>query len=170
LTERALFGSRLRTARERRTLSIDRIADETKLSASMIAALEDGTCQRWPAGLYSRSYVRTYAALVGLDPAETVEEFSALFPDLAHLQIDRVARAEAAAVAPGAAVAAPRVARAPVAPLRLFLDEMRAPWWSRLLTQLAWWLHGVANGGRARALEGADEAQAAWSLEPQVDP
>lgn len=167
MTERTLFGSRLRLARERRRLSIERIADETKLSASLIAALEDGTCHRWPTGLYSRSYVRTYAALVGLDPAETVEEFSTLFSDLAVLEIDRAARADALAGA--TPIPAPRVARAPVAPLRLFLEDPPAPWWSRLLTRFAWWLHGLANGGRTPALEGADEAPA-WSLKPQVDP
>ncbi|MBI2220613.1 MAG: helix-turn-helix domain-containing protein [Acidobacteria bacterium] len=168
MTERTLFGTRLRLARERRKLSIERIAEETKLSSSLIAALEDGTCRRWPAGLYSRSYVRGYAALVGLDPAETVEEFATLFPDLAVLNIDRAARGDALAL--GAPAPAPRVARPPVAPIRLFLDATPAPWWSRLLTRLAWWLHGVANGGRAPALEGADADTPAWSLNPQVDP
>jgi cytoskeletal protein RodZ len=140
-------------ARERRKLSLERLAEETKLSASMIAALEDGSCARWPSGLYSRSYVRSYAELVGLDPAETVEEFVTLFPDLAFLDVER---AERLTVAPR------RTGRPPVAPLRLFLDDTAASWWSRLLTRFAWWLHRLANGGEAGVVEGDRDADA-WS-------
>lgn len=159
VTERALFGSRLRIARERRKLTLVQLADRTKLSASMIAALEDGTCARWPVGVYSRSYVRSYAELVGVDPGETVDEFAALFPHLAFLEIDQAAK--------GPAVAPRRTPRGTVAPLRLFLDDTPAPWWNRILTRFAFWLHRVANGGGAPVLEVADSN--AWTPESREE-
>jgi transcriptional regulator with XRE-family HTH domain len=155
LTERALFGSRLRIARERRKLTLAQIATQTKLSSTIIAALEDGTCARWPTGVYSRSYVRSYAELVGLDPAETVDEFAGLFPHLAFLSSEHAPRAETTCVVPR------RATRAPVAPLRLFLEETPGPWWSRFLARVASWLNRVANGGGVRVLEGDNEPE--WS-------
>jgi transcriptional regulator with XRE-family HTH domain len=162
LTERALFGSRLRIARERRRLTLARLADETKLSASMLAALEDGSCARWPVGVYSRSYVRSYAELVGLDPAETVDEFASLFPHLAFVESEQVARAGTACPAPR------RVSRVPVAPLRLLLEDVPVPWWRRVFSRLACWLQRVANGGATPLPEGAGTSDA-WSPEPREE-
>lgn len=156
MTERVLFGDRLRRARERQKLSVRQIADETKLSASIISALEDGSCARWPVGVYSRSYVRSYAELVGLDPAETAAEFVTLFPELAFLALDRAAERDRDARLP-----AHLRPRTPVAPLRLFLEEVPAAWWSRLLTRVAWWLHRVANGAMP-VLDGAS-ATGPWA-------
>jgi transcriptional regulator with XRE-family HTH domain len=156
LTDRALFGGRLRIARERRKLTLDHLADETKLSASMLAALEDGTCARWPVGVYSRSYVRSYAELVGLDPAETVDEFASLYPHLAFVDSGQDSRANLSATVPR------RLPRAPVAPLRLFLEDIPAPWWSRLLSRLACWLQRMA-GGRVTPLPEVTGTSDAWS-------
>lgn len=149
MIERVLFGNRLRLARERRKLSLDQIAHDTKLSASIIGALEDGSCARWPSGLYSRSYVRTYAELVGLDPAVTLGEFAMLFPEVAFLEVERAAARDGEATLP-----ARRTTTAPAMPLRLILEAAPAPWWRRVMTSLAWWLHRVANGGGAPAFEG----------------
>ncbi|MBI2220011.1 MAG: helix-turn-helix domain-containing protein [Acidobacteria bacterium] len=79
------FGDKLRHQRERRGVSIQAIADATKINRSMLAALEAGDCTRWPGGLYSRAYVRSYASAVGLDPDEVVAEFCEIFSDLAWL-------------------------------------------------------------------------------------
>jgi transcriptional regulator with XRE-family HTH domain len=149
LIERVLFGNRLRLARERSRLSLDQIANDTKLNASIIAALEDGSCARWPIGVYSRSYVRSYAELVGLDPAETVVEFATLFPEVAFLEVERAAGRDRDASAP-----ARRRPPAKVAPLRLVLEDSPPSWWRRLMTSLAWWLHRVANGGAVPTLQG----------------
>ena len=157
MTERVLFGDRLRRARERRKLSIRQIADETKLSASIIETLEDGSCARWPNGVYGRSYVRSYAELVGLDPTETAAEFATLFPELAFLELDRAAERDRDARLP----AGLRPRTTPSAPLRLFLADTPAPWWKQLLTRMAWWLHRVANGAMP-VLDG-DGAPEAWA-------
>lgn len=69
------FGSKLREARERRGISLRQIADSTKISASSLDALERNDISKLPGGIFSRAFVRSYAAAVGLDPEQTVKEF-----------------------------------------------------------------------------------------------
>lgn len=77
------FGENLRRQRDRRGIAIQAIADATKINRHMLAALEEGDCSRWPGGIYSRAYIRSYAIAVGLDPEEVVADFCEVFPDLA---------------------------------------------------------------------------------------
>ena len=81
MTDRAAFGLELRRARERRGLSLDEIAEQTKVSASHFAGLERGDLSRWPSGIFRRAFVRSYADAVGIDADETVSRFVRLFPD-----------------------------------------------------------------------------------------
>ena len=74
------FGSKLREARERKGLSIREIADATKVSSRTLDALERNDIAHLPGGLFSRSFVRAYAAAVGLDPEAMVEDFVRQFP------------------------------------------------------------------------------------------
>lgn len=73
-------GSRLRAAREAKQLSVREIADTTKISVGVLEALEDNDFARLPGGIYSRGFVRSYAAAVGLDPEKTTLEFVAQLP------------------------------------------------------------------------------------------
>lgn len=77
------FGEALRRHRERSGVSIESIARETKISASLLKALERGDCSRWPPGIYSRSYVRDYAVAVGLDPDDLASQFADCFAQTA---------------------------------------------------------------------------------------
>ena len=36
---------------------------------------------RWPTGIFRRSYFRTYASAIGLEPEQVIGEFQALYPD-----------------------------------------------------------------------------------------
>lgn len=74
------FGERLRTARERRGLTLRQIADSTKISVAILEALERDDPSRLPGGIFSRSFVRSFAAEVGLDPEEELREFERAFP------------------------------------------------------------------------------------------
>ncbi len=71
MTPRAALGEELRRARERRGVSLVEVAAATKIGRSLLEGLERGDCSRWPAGIYSRAYVREYARAVGL-PADVV--------------------------------------------------------------------------------------------------
>lgn len=78
------FGARLRAQRERRLVSLATIAEQTKISLSLLDALERDDVSRWPTGLFRRAFVRAYASAVGLDPETTVREFLAAHPDPAE--------------------------------------------------------------------------------------
>jgi hypothetical protein len=73
------LADRLKRHRERRGITLESIAQHTKVSARLFAALERGDCSRWPVGLYGRAYIRGYAEAVGLNPDEIVEDFTAAF-------------------------------------------------------------------------------------------
>ena len=74
------FGSRMRHTREQRGVSLRQIAQTTKLSVSALEALERNDISRLPGGIFSRAFVRSYAAEIGIDPEDTVRDFLAQFP------------------------------------------------------------------------------------------
>lgn len=73
------FGAMLREARERRGLSLRQIAARTKISVAVLESLERNDISRLPGGLFSRAFVRGYAAEVGLNPDDTVRAFAEAF-------------------------------------------------------------------------------------------
>jgi transcriptional regulator with XRE-family HTH domain len=75
------FGNRLRCERERRHVTLSSISANTKISVSLLAALERGDVSRWPVGIYRRAFVRAYAQGVGLDADAVMKAFLERFPD-----------------------------------------------------------------------------------------
>jgi transcriptional regulator with XRE-family HTH domain len=80
MSDKDSFGLRLRAARERRGISLDSIAQRTKVPVSHWQEMERNDFSKWPAGLFARAYIRDYCTIVGLDPDETVDEFCRYFP------------------------------------------------------------------------------------------
>ena len=74
------IGAKLREARLRRGMSLAQIAAATKISVASLEALERNDIARLPGGIFSRAFVRGFAAQVGLDPEEAIAEFIAQFP------------------------------------------------------------------------------------------
>jgi transcriptional regulator with XRE-family HTH domain len=75
------FGRRLRIERERRKIPLKSVADNTKISITLLEGLERDDLSRWPAGIFRRSFLRVYAEALGLDPEPLLREFLTLFPD-----------------------------------------------------------------------------------------
>jgi hypothetical protein len=71
----------LKGTRERIGISLEDIAASTKISRSLLKALEDGDVSRWPQGIYRRSYLRDYLRAIDLPADPVVAEFVRLFPD-----------------------------------------------------------------------------------------
>jgi cytoskeleton protein RodZ len=69
------FGGKLRLAREQRGISLRQISAATKISVAALEALERNDVSKLPGGIFSRSFVRSYATEVGLDPDRTVHDF-----------------------------------------------------------------------------------------------
>lgn len=97
MSAREAFGPNLRRLRLQRGLTLDQIAEQTKVSIAMWEGLEQNDLSRWPTGLYARSYVRDYAQIVGADPDSTVDEFCRWFPQ-GDRRAERLIRGQAAIV------------------------------------------------------------------------
>lgn len=74
-------GGRLQEARQLAKLSLRQVSDSTKIPVDILQAIERSDVSRVPGGLYVRGYVRSFATVVGLDPASTVAAFVAQFPN-----------------------------------------------------------------------------------------
>jgi cytoskeleton protein RodZ len=68
-------GLELRQARERRGVSLQEIANSTKISLRVLQAIESDDEARLPAKVFTRSFVKTYAAQVGLEPDATMRRY-----------------------------------------------------------------------------------------------
>ncbi|HET9868126.1 MAG TPA: helix-turn-helix transcriptional regulator [Nitrospira sp.] len=75
------FGGRLRYERERRQIALKSIAESTKISVPLLEGLERDDVSRWPSGIFRKSFIRSYAEAVGLQPEPIVREFVERYPD-----------------------------------------------------------------------------------------
>ena len=75
------FGERLRRARDSRGVSLRQVANVTRITVRALEAVERNDLSRLPGGIFTRSFVRAYAAEVGLDPEGTLREFLAQCPE-----------------------------------------------------------------------------------------
>src|SRR4051812_25909822 len=74
------FGSYVRHARERQSLTIDQVAAATKLNRQLLLDLEANDIKRWPKqDVYRRGFVRSYARAIKLDPEDALDRFNREF-------------------------------------------------------------------------------------------
>jgi len=81
MIDRSSFGPELRRAREARGITLEEIAEATKVNVALYRGLENNDLSRWPSGLFRRAFVRSYAETVGLDPEDTCRRFVRFFPE-----------------------------------------------------------------------------------------
>ena len=77
---RYAYGPNLRRIRLQRGISLDQIAEATKVPVERWASFERNDLSGWPSGVLARAYVRQYARAIGVDPDSTVDEFCRWFP------------------------------------------------------------------------------------------
>jgi cytoskeletal protein RodZ len=70
-------GEQLRTAREARKLRVQEVAEATNMRTDHVIALEEGNYAPFPAPVYIRGSVRTYAKLLQLDVMRIMDDLSA---------------------------------------------------------------------------------------------
>ena len=68
------LGAELKRERELRGVTLEEIARETKIRASLLGYIEDDRFDRLPAGVFRQSFVRSYARYLGIDEDESVRE------------------------------------------------------------------------------------------------
>jgi hypothetical protein len=74
-------GSELKQARERAALSIEQIAERTKIQAHKIEALEGDDFDGLPNGIYLEVIVRAYAHEVAIDPMPLIDRIRLEHPE-----------------------------------------------------------------------------------------
>jgi cytoskeleton protein RodZ len=112
------IGETLREARVRRRVNIEELEQSTKIRAKYLRALENEEFGLLPGPTYVKSFLRTYAEKLGLDPQLLVEEFRAKYEEpepvefqpIASSQPDVRRRPPTPPFGPGAAVAVAAVA------------------------------------------------------------
>ena len=72
------FGNKFRSARESKGIKLEQIAQETRISARFLRAIEEEDFQVLPGGIFNRGFIRTLAKHIGLDPEAAVAEYKEL--------------------------------------------------------------------------------------------
>lgn len=68
-------GSLIREARESAGLSLDDVAQVTKIRASILAAMEQDDFRHCGGDVYARGQLRSISEAVGLDPATVLDAY-----------------------------------------------------------------------------------------------
>jgi cytoskeletal protein RodZ len=92
------FGKYLSQQRELRGLSRDEVSRVTKISPSLIIALEEGQVERLPSRVFVVNYIRAYATVIGLAPEEAIlrfEEVDKATPEPSPVVLERERRRRA---------------------------------------------------------------------------
>ncbi|MGH9400170.1 MAG: helix-turn-helix domain-containing protein [Thermoanaerobaculia bacterium] len=71
------FGEELRRERVVRGISLEEIAQTTKISLRLLTALEKSDLSKLPAPTFTRGFIRAYAKELGIDPDEKVNAYLA---------------------------------------------------------------------------------------------
>src|SRR5258708_20401861 len=71
----------LSTIRRNRGISLQQIADSTKISIRSLEAIEQGDFRKLPGGIYNTSYIKQYARAIDYDESEILAVY--------HLEMKR---------------------------------------------------------------------------------
>lgn len=74
------LGQAIREHREAAGLSIDDVAARIKISGRILRSIEDGSLVGLPHAVYTKSFIRVFGQLVGLNPEELNQHLEKLFP------------------------------------------------------------------------------------------
>lgn len=70
-----ISGADLRVIRETLGITCEEIYDATRISVSIITAIENDDSSSLPSALYLRNFIKTYAALLEMDPERTMKGY-----------------------------------------------------------------------------------------------
>nr|WP_272947680.1 RodZ domain-containing protein [Planococcus donghaensis] len=74
------LGTRLKQARIAKGFSLEDLQDLTKIQKRYLAGIEDGNHTMMPGAFYVRAFIKQYAAAVGLNGEELLEQFKTEMP------------------------------------------------------------------------------------------
>lgn len=73
------LGSHLKTEREEAGYSIEEVADATNIAPRYIRAIEEHDFSQFPADVYAKGFIRSYAKFLDLDAQSLIMEYSLNF-------------------------------------------------------------------------------------------
>ncbi|KRG09637.1 hypothetical protein ACA30_21820 [Virgibacillus soli] len=74
------LGSRLRMAREEKSLTLDELQAITRIQKRYLSAIEEGNFEVMPGKFYTRAFIKQYAEAVDLEPEVLFEEYKNEIP------------------------------------------------------------------------------------------
>src|SRR5258708_5572263 len=69
------FGQKLKSEREKRSITLEQISSSTKIGSRMLQALEEENFNQLPGGIFNKGFVRAYARHVGLDEDKAIADY-----------------------------------------------------------------------------------------------
>ncbi len=69
------FGERLQREREMRGITLEEIAEATKIGTRSLRALEEQDFDKLPGGIFNKGFVRAYSRYLGLDEEQAVADY-----------------------------------------------------------------------------------------------
>ncbi len=80
------FGERMQREREMRGITLEEIAESTKIGTRSLRALEGEDFDKLPGGIFNKGFVRAYAKYLGIDEEQAVTDFMAAYGDYQQQQ------------------------------------------------------------------------------------
>ena len=71
------FGEKLKREREMRAITLEEIAEATKIGTRSLRALEEEHFDQLPGGIFNKGFVRAYAKFLGIDEEQAVADYVA---------------------------------------------------------------------------------------------
>jgi len=75
------LGEKLRQAREARGITISEVAEQTRISALYLEAIENNDYRTLPGGIFNKGFVKSFAKFVGVDAQEALQDYSSLLAE-----------------------------------------------------------------------------------------
>lgn len=69
------FGEKLKREREMRAITLEEIAEATKIGTRSLRALEEEHFDQLPGGIFNKGFVRAYAKFLGIDEEQAVADY-----------------------------------------------------------------------------------------------
>ncbi len=70
-------GKKLKKIRKTKSITLDEVASLTKISKSYLKAIEADDFSSFPAPIYTKSYLKQYAAAIGVEPELVLQAYKA---------------------------------------------------------------------------------------------
>ncbi|HXJ92782.1 MAG TPA: RodZ domain-containing protein [Terriglobia bacterium] len=106
------FGENLRREREMRGVTLEEIAESTKISTRLLRALEQEHFSDLPGGVFTRSFIRHYADYLGLDSEHVLAEYRQVAPQNSEYDLNRLPAGTSFSTRPSRGTAIPWVVAA----------------------------------------------------------